>query len=177
MNVFRSIFAIKMPRKDISLLSERELALTVLSKLLYHLATRFPDMEEIISHHRNLLLDYQNKETAIDASGISDIPHPHIHEIPWGRMLDAIASQTPFLKKITQEYQFSIHEIRYMCAMLCGLSGKEYGLITGLKSHYNLSWVIRHKLGLPSKTTNLRIALQKLSDGNSYESSISIVPN
>lgn len=51
-----------MPRKDICLLSERELALTVLSKLLYHIATKHPGMEETISHHRNLLYDYLNHE-------------------------------------------------------------------------------------------------------------------
>lgn len=150
-----------MPRKNISLLSERELALIVLSKLLYHMATRFPGMEEIITYHRNILLDYQNKE--IDSLNIPNTPPFFIHEIPWERMLDTIASQNTFLNKLTHEYRFSIHEIRYMCAMLCGLSGKEYGLVTGFKSHYNLSWSIRHKLGLPSKTTNLRIALQKLS--------------
>lgn len=150
-----------MPRKDISLSSERELSLMVLSKLLYNIATRFPDMEEIITYHRNILIDYQNKEIA--PLDISNIPPFFIHEIPWGRMLDTIASQNAFLNKLTRQYQFSTHEIRYMCAMLCGLSGKEYGLITGFKSHYNLSWSIRHKLGLPTKTTNLRIALQKLS--------------
>ncbi len=150
-----------MPRKDISLSSDRELALTVLSKLLYNIATRFPDMEEIITYHRNILIDYQNKEIA--KLDISVIPPFFIHEIPWERMLDTMALQNIFLKKLTRQYQFSIHEIRYMCAMLCGLSSTEYGLITGFKSHYNLSWSIRHKLGLPTKTTNLRIALQKLS--------------
>lgn len=163
-----------MPRKDISLSSERELALTVLSKLLYHLATRFTDMEEIITHHRNILLDYQNKE--FDPSNIPNIPPFFIHEVPWGRMLDTIASQNTFLNKLTRQYQFSIHEIRYMCAMLCNLSGKEYGLITGFKSHYNLSWSIRHKLGIPTKTTNLRIALQKLSENEIYESLSIIAP-
>ncbi len=39
-----------MPRKDISLSSPRELALTVLSKLLYHIATRFSGTEGIVSH-------------------------------------------------------------------------------------------------------------------------------
>lgn len=150
-----------MPRKDISLSSDRELALTVLSKLLYNIATRFPDMEEIITYHRNILIEYQNKEIAQLDNSV--IPPFFIHEIPWEKMLDTMASQNIFLKKLTRQYQFSIHEIRYMCAMLCGLSSKEYGLITGLKSHYNLSWSIRHKLGLPTKTTNLRIALQKLS--------------
>lgn len=153
-----------MPRKDILLLSGRDWTLAVLSKLLYHLATRFPDMEEIITHHRNILLDYQNKE--IEPSDIPNIPPSFIHEIPWRRMLDMIASENSFLNKLTRQYQFSMHEIRYMCAMLCGLSGKEYGLITGFKIHHNLSWAIRHKLGLPSKATNLRIALQKLYCGS-----------
>lgn len=59
---------------------------------------------------------------------------------------------------------------RYMSALICGLSGKEYELITGFRSHYNLSWSIRHKLGIPSKSTNLRNYLQKLSDCGLHES-------
>lgn len=164
-----------MPRKDISLLSERELALIVLSKLLYHIAHQSSCMEEIISHHRNLLHSYLNKE--VETSDISKIPPFSIHEIPWEGILDAIAAQSPFLYRLKQEHQLSTQEIRYMCAMLCGLSGKEYGLITGFKSHYNISWSIRHKLGLPFKTTNLRISLKKLSDSNSDESLMSMAPN
>lgn len=164
-----------MPRKNISLLSERELAIIVLSKLLYHIAHQSSSrMEEIISHHRNLLHSYLNTE--VDTSDISNIPPFSIREIPWESILDVIAAQSAFLNRQKQEHQLSTQEIRYMCAMLCGLSGKEYGLITGFKSHYNLSWSIRHKLGLPSKTTNLRISLQKLSASNPDESSMSIVP-
>lgn len=164
-----------MPRKNISLLSERELALLVLSKLLYYVAHASSCSEEIISHHRNLLNSYLNKE--VDTSDISNISPFSIHEIPWEGILDVIAAQNTFLNRQKQEHQLSVQEIRYMCGMLCGLSGKEYGLITGRKSHYNLSWAIRHKLGLSPKTTNLRISLQKLSDGNSDESSMPIVPN
>lgn len=157
-----------MARKNISLLSQRELAITVLSKLLYHMATRFPHMEEIVFHHRNLLKNYINKE--IGLSDISNNPSFSIHEIPWESILDTITTQSVFLKKQQQKYNLTSHEIRYMCAMLCGLSGKEYGLITGFKSHYNLSWSIRHKFELPTKSTNLRIFLKKLSENEIYES-------
>lgn len=163
-----------MPRKDICLLSERELALTVLSKLLYNIATKHPGMEETISHHRNLLYDYLNHE---GRKPIMVTPEFSIRDIPWNNILDEIASKNTFIIEQTRTHLFSTHEIRYMCAMLCGLSGKEYGLITGFKSHYNLSWSIRNKFGLPSKSTNLRIFLQKLSDSNSHESPAPYVPN
>lgn len=149
-----------MPRKDISLLSERELALIVLSKLLYHIATKYPGMDSIVTHHRILLYDFLNQEVRKPNMAT---PEFSIYDIPWNNILDEIASKNTFIIEQTRTHLFTTHEIRYMCAMLCGLSGKEYGLITGFKSHYNLSWSIRHKLGLPSKTTNLRISLQKLS--------------
>lgn len=157
-----------MPRKDISLLSPRELALTILSKLLYHIATRFSGMEGIVSHHRNILQDYLNQD--INQAKISNIPEFSISDIPWNDIFDTIASKNTFLKEQIHNHRFSTHEIRYMSAMLCGLSGKEYGLITGFKSHYNLSWSIRNKFGLPSKSTNLRIFLQKLSEDPFHES-------
>lgn len=84
-----------MPRKDISLLSPRELALTVLSKLLYHIATRSVGMEEIVSHHRNILQYYLNQD--IGQTNTSNITEFSIYDIPWGDILDAIASKTLFL--------------------------------------------------------------------------------
>lgn len=164
-----------MPRKNISSLSPRELALIVLSKLLYHIANQFPGSEEIVSYHRNLLQDYLTHDIVL--ANIMNTSAFSIYDIPWESILDDIASNSPFLNAQTHNHHFSIQEIRYMCAMLCGLSGKEYGLITGFKSHYNLSWSIRNKLGLPHKSTNLRIFLQKLSDNFSYESTPPSIPN
>lgn len=163
-----------MPRKDISLLSERELALIVLSKLLYSIARQSSGMEEIVSNHRSLLIDYMDK--GIDISDTSDTPPFSIRDIPWESILDTLSAQSDFLNRLKHEHQFSTQEIRYMCAMLCGLSGKEYGLVTGLKSHYNISWTIRHKLGIAPKTTNLRISLQKLSCDSQDESTTRVVP-
>lgn len=164
-----------MLRKDISLLSPRELALNVLSKLLYHIATKFLDLEEIVSYHRNILRYYLNQD--IGKTNTSNITDFSIYDIPWGDILDAIASKNTFLSKQIHTHQFSTHEIRYMCALLCGLSGKEYGLITGFKSHYNLSWSIRNKLGMSPKSTNLRIFLQNLSVSSPYESTLPSIPN
>ncbi|MBJ2167326.1 MAG: hypothetical protein JFR24_05610 [Muribaculaceae bacterium] len=164
-----------MPRKDISLSSPRELALIVLSKLLYHIADRFPISEGIVSYHRNLLHDYLTHDIGQD--NIMNTPAFSIYDIPWVSILDNIASNSPFLNEQANNYNFTTQEIRYMCAMLCGLSGKEYGLITGFKSHYNLSWSIRNKFGLPHKSTNLRIFLQKLSEDSLHESTPLKIPN
>lgn len=168
MNDLCCIFVQKMPRKDISLLSQRELAITVLSKMLYHIANSIPNMEEIVKHHRNLLKDYLKND--VGKSYESPITDFAISAIPWENILDTIASQSSFINNLIQKYDFSVQEVRYMSAMLCGLSGKEYGLITSFKSHYNLSWSIRQKLVLPSKVSNLRIFLQKLSCETAHES-------
>lgn len=157
-----------MPRKDISLLSRRELALSVLSKLLYFVADRIDGMEELVCYHHQLLQRYLNQSSVVEC--IDTEENVLIESIPWNDILDSISLKHPLLIKLSQTKRFSVHEIRYMCAMMCGISGKEYGLITGFKSHYNISYTIRQKFGLPVRVTNLRIFLQKLSNGAQYES-------
>ncbi len=167
MKVSCVIFVIKMPRKSVLLLSKRGLALKVLSKLLYAIADNTTANEELKILHQKILDDSLTRnELAVDSKNDMFC----IDEVPWERLLDTIANNNPTLKVFINLQQFSTHEIRYMCAMICGLSGKEYELITGFKSQYNLSWSIRHKLGMSSKTTNLRNYLQKLSSCNIHES-------
>lgn len=168
MKVACAIFAIKkMPRKSVILLSKRGLALKVLSKLLYAIADNTIANQELKILHQKIL-----NESLIANELASNCENDsfHMEEIPWNRLLDTIANTHPTLKVFINLNQFSAHEIQYMCAMICGLSGKEYELITGFKSQYNLSWSIRHKLGMSSKTTNLRNYLQKLSDCGLHES-------
>lgn len=158
-----------MSRQSISSLSKRGLALKVLSKLLYAVADSSTASEELEYLHQEILNEsLRRNETANDSENDSF----NIGEIPWGRLLDSIACSHPFLRSRLQPNLFSPQEIRYMCAMICGLSGKEYGLITGLKSQYNLSWSIRHKIGMPAKTTNLRNFLQKISENEAVLESV-----
>jgi len=159
-----------MPRKNISSLSQKELALSVLSKLLYSIANRIPGVENIISSHQKILKEYLCQGSIHIEQPDSYTDSFSIQDIPWDNILDSISSHNSFLDSQIRTKRFSIHEIRYMCAMMCGLSGKEYGLITGFKSHYNLSWSIRQKFRLPPKATNLRIFLHKLSESGLYES-------
>lgn len=167
MKVSCAIFAIKMPRQSALSLSKRGLALKVLSKLLYAIADNTTANEELKFLHQKIL---NESLTLNELASDSENEQFRIEEIPWERLLDTIANTNPTLKVFINLKRFSEHEIQYMCAMTCGLSGKEYELITGFKSQYNLSWSIRHKLGMPSKTTNLRNYLQKLSDCSSHES-------
>lgn len=134
---------------------------------MYAIADNNGANEELKRLHQNILNESLNRNELASDSGNDTF---RIAEIPWERLLDAITHTIPSLKVFINLNQFSAHEIRYMCALICGLSGKEYELITGFKSQYNLSWSIRHKLGMPSKTTNLRNYLQKLSDCGSHES-------
>lgn len=167
MKVPCAIFVIKMPYQNVLSLSKRGLALKVLSKLLYAIADNKGNNEELKFLHQKILNESLNLNELASDSGNDTF---QIEEIPWERLLDAITNTTPTLKVFINLNRFSAHEIRYMCALTCGLSGKEYELITGFKSHYNLSWSIRHKLGIPAKTTNLRNYLQKLSDCGLHES-------
>lgn len=156
-----------MPSQNVLSLSKRELALIVLSKLLYAIADNKGNYEELKILHQKIL----NESISLnESSSYSENDTFRIEEIPWERLLNAITNTNPTLKVLINLNKFSTHEINYMCALICGLSGKEYELITGFKSQYNLSWSIRHKLGIPSKTTNLRNYLQKLSDCGLHES-------
>lgn len=156
-----------MSYQNVFSLSKRGLALKVLSKLLYAIIDNNGNNEELTILHKKILNEILTQHELVSDSE-NDIFR--IEEIPWERLLDAITNTKPTLKVFISLNQFSSHEIRYMCALICGLSGREYELITGFKSHYNLSWLIRHKLGIPSKTTNLRNYLQKLSDCGLHES-------
>ena len=167
MKVPCAIFVIKMPYQNVLSLSKRGLALKVLSKLLYAIADNKGNYEELKILHQKILNDSLSLNELASDSGNDTF---RIEEIPWERLLDAITNTNPTLKVFINLNQFSAHEIRYMCALICGLSGKEYELITGFKSQYNLCWSLRHTLGIPSKTTNLRNYLQKLSDCGLHES-------
>lgn len=156
-----------MPNQNVLSLSKRGLTLKVLSKLLYAIADNNNTTEELKLLHQKVLNESLNLNELASDSGDDTF---RIEEIPWERLLDAITNTNSTLKVLISLNQFSTHEMRYMCALICGLSGKEYELITGFKSQYNLSWSIRHKLGMPSRTTNLRNYLQKLSDSSSHES-------
>lgn len=161
MKVSCAIFATKMPHQNVLSLSKRGLALKVLSKLLYAIADNNGANEELKFLHQKILNESLNPNKLTSKPENDTF---QIEEIPWGRFLDAITNTNSTLTEFLNQKRFSVQEIRYMCALMYGLSGKEYELITGFKSQYNLSWSIRHKLGMPSKTTNLRNYLQVLLD-------------
>ena len=125
MKVPCAIFAIKMPRQNVLSLSKRGLTLKVLSKLLYAIADNTPANEEIKALHQKVLNESLTiNELASDSKNDTFL----IEEIPWENLLDAIANTNPTLTVFINLNRFSAHEIRYMCALICGLSGKEYEL-------------------------------------------------
>lgn len=157
-----------MSHKSITSLTSREVALTILSKLLYATSLN-SGTKEIISFHKKILNEYfDHNQKGLQDQNIEDFS---LQSIPWIDILDSIADSNPFIRAHIQSRKFSKLEIRYMCAMWCGLSGIEYRMITGYRSHYNLSWSIRQKIGLPPKATNLRLFLKKLSEEVIHESS------
>lgn len=156
-----------MSHKSITSLTSREVALTILSKLLYATSSN-SGTNEIISFHKKILNEYFDHNQMFSQN--QDTEDFSLQSIPWTDILDSIANNNTFIRVHIQSKKFSELEIRYMCAMWCGLSGIEYRMITGYRSHYNLSWSIRQKFGLPPKATNLRLFLQKLSEEATYES-------
>lgn len=163
-----------MPRINISSLPPRAIALTVLSKLLYALADKSGASDVVMSYHKRIMADTIADDDLHERNQICD--SFSFSDIPWLELLDLIANHIVRLQGICATNNFTCQEIRYMTAMACGLTGKEYGLITGIKSHYNLSWSIRHKLGLPEKASNLRIILQSLPVNTIYESTEELAP-
>lgn len=155
-----------MPRRSIALLSQRGIALTVLSKLLYAIADTSSYCDEIKAFHHKILCESLQSEKPCSSE---TLPFS-LKEIPWNKFLDSITASNTVIRSYAETGNFTMHELRYMSAMKCGLSGKEYGIITGFTSHYNLSWSIRQKIGMSPKTTNLRNFLQDLAANGKYES-------
>lgn len=167
MKVACATFVVKMPRKSVSLLSKRGLALKVLSKLLYAVADNTTANEELKVLHQKILDEYMTPhELAIG----SETEQFAMEEIPWDKLLDTIANTNSKLRPFRNSNRFTVHEPRYICAMICGLTGREYQLVSGFKSQYNLSWSIRQKLGMLPKTTNLQNYLLNLTDFSPNES-------
>lgn len=158
-----------MQRKSVTTLTHRQLAMQVLSKILYFLAGCAPHSEEVQRLHKNIMKESFQTETSnadVSKSG-DDFESFSVRSIAWDDIFDAIAEEDIFMKRQMASGRFTKNEIRYMTAMLCGLSGMEYGLISGRSGHYNLSWTVREKLGIPQKSTNLRLALQRMAETES----------
>lgn len=150
-----------MPDKSTVSYSEEATIIKVLSKFLYDHIDDNPTSNDIKRYHHSFINKYMSNSVLMSDSGNNTIT---IESIPWASLLDRMAKEHPFLKVLTKKVQLSNNEILYICAMLYGISSKEYGMITGVKSHYNISWSIRLKLKIPPKSTNLRNYLKRLQE-------------
>lgn len=148
-----------MPPKNISSYSDRAIALIVLSKMLYGMTAASSGSEELRAEHRRLL-----NESLVS---LSPDPEFDLSSIPWDNLLDSIVRCHPYICVQADTGLFTLRELRYMAAIICGLSGKEFGIITGYRSHYNLSWSIRQKLNQPAGSYNLRTLLHDLYEKTS----------
>lgn len=75
--------------------------------------------------------------------------------------LSFAASHPRFIQFLT-EHGLTEWEINYCCLYALGLKGKEVGAYIKMRSHYNVSSLIREKLGINEHDTNLSIYLRKL---------------
>lgn len=74
----------------------------------------------------------------------------------------AFAASHPRFFEYLRDHEVTDYEINYLCLYAIGLNGKEVGAYIELKRHYNISSVIRKKLGIDEHETNLGIYIRKL---------------
>ena len=68
----------------------------------------------------------------------------------------------PGFIRFLEERGLTEWEIQYCCLYALGLKGKEVGNFIEMRSHYNISSIIRDKLGLTESDTHLGNFLRKL---------------
>ena len=74
----------------------------------------------------------------------------------------AYAGSHPRFIKYLESKGLSDWEISYCCLYALGLRGKEVGAYIQMRSHYNISSVVREKLGISAHDTILGIYIRKL---------------
>ena len=150
-----------MARKRANLFSPLSITITVLTKLLYAITDTFVDSQELKTHHQVILKKLIEIVETEDKNCF--VKNKICNSIPWERILEQISKRFSLLNEFKTSDNFTQKEINYMCAMMCGVTGKEYEIVTGLKSHYNLSWSIRRKIGMSKNSTNLGLYLKNIS--------------
>ena len=159
--VLLDIFVIKMPRRKAELLSTMGITINVLTKLLYSITDTFVDSQELKIQHQVILKELI--EIVETEYKYCFVKNKMCNSIPWERILEQISKRFSFLNEFKTSDNFTQKEINYMCALMCGVTGKEYEIVTGLKSQYNLSWSIRRKIGMSKNSTNLGLYLKSLA--------------
>lgn len=150
-----------MARKKADLFSPLGITIIVLTKLLYAITDTFVDLQDLKIQHQFILKDLieiveRGDKNCFDKRRIFD-------SIPWEKIMEQISKKFLLLNEFKTSGNFTQKEINYMCAMMCGVTGKEYELVTGIKSHYNISWSIRRKIGMSKNSTNLGFYLKNLA--------------
>lgn len=74
----------------------------------------------------------------------------------------AFAASYPTFMEYLKQHDLSEEEINYLCLYAIGLRGKEVGEYIQLKRHYNVSSIIRKKLGIDEHETNIGLYIKRL---------------
>lgn len=75
---------------------------------------------------------------------------------------EAFSAIYPKFIKSLLDKGLTTKEIEYCCLYALGMNGKEISSFLGSAGHFNISSIIRHKLGLTSSDTNLGIYIKHL---------------
>ena len=149
-----------MSRRKADLSTPLEISINVLTKLLNTITERSLELQELKIQYCKILNNLIGYVKTKDNNYLqNDIIY---NSIPWEKILEQSSKNFSLLNKFKSTGEFSQKEINYMCAMLCGITGKEFEIVTGLKSHYNISWTIRRKLGVKKNSTNIGTYLKSL---------------
>lgn len=76
--------------------------------------------------------------------------------------VEAFSAIYPKFIKSLRDKNLTKKEIEYCCLYALGMNGKEISSFLGSAGHFNMSSIIRHKLGLTSSDTNLGIYIKNL---------------
>lgn len=86
-----------------------------------------------------------------------------------------LSNNTKFVDSL-KSFNLTSSELNYCCLLTLGLRGKEIGILTGNRNHYNKSSAIRQKLELSPADTNLGNHLRNLYETIQCERNESFVP-
>jgi tetratricopeptide (TPR) repeat protein len=120
-------------------------------------------LNERITLLNNVLLSYIQSDCEFDRKIDNEIKKLVADKDDFIRKtrLSFYGSHPKFIDKL-RECGLTDSEINYCCLYAIGLKGKEIGAYINMKSHYNMSSVIREKLGIDKHETNLGLYIKKL---------------
>jgi len=139
--------------------------------------------KELLNEQQNLDEPIQNiikqRHNLLNSLIAKEISNNDAHAIPYRQWIKhirrnkeeflsstrlALTAAYPSFMNYLVNRDLTDDEIKYVCLYAIGLKGKEAGEYMQLKRHYNISSIIRKKLGIDEHETNIDIYIRRLMD-------------